>query len=383
MLKIKDKIICNQKDQKVFLRGIALGGWLMMEGYMMGGENVAETKFKDDLRQKVGKKLYEEFVWEFRKRFVTKKDVQTIKKLGFNCVRIPFNHILIEAAPFKIDQQGMKLLADMVQAFCDQKIYVILDMHAVPGSQNQDWHSDSSGQALFYEKKEFRQRYYYLWDELSKRFKAFEYVAGYDVMNEPVTTKLDVLTEVYQHVIKVIRKNADNHIIFLEGNNWAQEIEFLKDLISENIAYSVHFYEPYQYVFNQYPNLTYPGKVNGKYWDKRAIEKFLARYSDLNVPVYVGEFGVASRCPHCFEELRWVKDVLTSFKKFGFHYTYWTYKSVAGMCFPDGLFQSFPQHPGMENVAKQLLNDKKEYFRSLETSGFRLNKKLMRILSEI
>ena len=383
MLKIKNKIIYDDKDSKQTLKGIALGGWLMMEGYMLGGENIPESRFKEELKQEVGKKLFEEFVWEFRKRFINQQDVLTIKKLGFNCVRLPFNYRLIEKAPFEIDGRGMDFLRDAVQSFCDQEIQVILDMHAVPGCQNQDWHSDSEGQALFFQDKSFRERYVYLWKELSKRFKDFDFVAGYDIMNEPVTDQLDILLEAYEEVIKAIRQNSDEHIIFLEGNNWAQDVEFLRELVpaSKNVAYSIHFYEPFQYTFNQYPNYTYPGLIAGKHWDSKVIQKRLASYADLGAPVFVGEFGVASRCPHCFEEVRWVEDVVSCFSEFDFHYTYWTYKSVAGMHFPDGLFQSFPKLPGMNNIAPQLLNGREEYYSSLATKNFKLNGQVMRILN--
>jgi endoglucanase len=383
MLKIKDKSIVDEKGSKLTLKGISLGGWLMMEGYMLGGENIPESKFKEDLRKKVGKKLFEEFVWEFRKRFINDRDVLTIKKLGFNCVRLPFNYKLIEKAPFKIDPKGMSFLVKAVKSFTDQKIMVILDMHAVPGCQNEDWHSDSGGKALFFKDPSFRERYVFLWEQISKRFKDFSNVAGYDIMNEPVTDRLDILLDAYAEVIKTVRKNGDGHIIFLEGNNWAQEVGFLKDLVSasENAAYSIHFYEPFQYTFNQYPNYTYPGIIAGRHWDDRAIRKRLSSYARLNAPVYVGEFGVASRCPHCFEEVRWVKDVLGSFADFKFHYTYWTYKSVAGMHFPDGLFQSYPKLPGMNNIAPQLLNGREEYYSSLATKNFKLNGQVMRVLN--
>ncbi|MFA4858806.1 MAG: cellulase family glycosylhydrolase, partial [Candidatus Margulisiibacteriota bacterium] len=171
MLQISGKDIVDARGEKVFLRGIALGGWLMMEGYMLGGENIPETKFRDGLAAQIGEAGAEEFNWEFRRRFFTEQDADRIKKLGINCVRIPFNHKLIEISPFKIDSRSMEFLKTVVSWFAEREIYVILDMHAVPGCQNRDWHSDSEGEMDFYTNPESRERFVYLWKELSGIFK--------------------------------------------------------------------------------------------------------------------------------------------------------------------------------------------------------------------
>lgn len=386
MLKTSGRFIINEAGDKIRLTGIALGGWLMMEGYMLGGRNIPEHTFKQQLGS-----LETEFTHEFRNRFITPQDAQIIKKLGFNCVRIPFNYRMLEEEACLPDRQGwgIEALKTIVSWFTDIKIYVILDMHAVPGAQNQDWHSDSEGTAEFFEKDEHRQHFLKLWDQLSRTFKDNEYIAGYDVMNEPVTEKVDLLKQVYAEVIKVIRGNGDHHIIFLEGNMWAQEVDFMEDLLQENVTFSVHFYEPTLFTFNQLPNLTYPGRIRGEQWNKPRLAKFLKRYTRFKIPIYVGEFGVASRCPHCREELKWVRDILKIFKDYDFHWTYWTYKSVGGMTYPDGLYQLFDQtgivgreteHPGMENILLKLKEDPQKVYDILDTKKFILNRKLMRIL---
>ncbi|MBI5698851.1 glycoside hydrolase family 5 protein [Candidatus Saganbacteria bacterium] len=379
MLKTSGRFIINESGEKVHLTGIALGGWLMMEGYMLGGRNIPEHTFKQQLGP-----LVRDFTHEFRNRFLTPQDAQTIKKLGFNCVRIPFNFRILEEEGW-----GIEALKTIVSWFTDIKIYVILDMHAAPGAQNCDWHSDSEGKAELFEKEEHQKHYHKLWDLISKAFKDSEYIAGYDVMNEPVTDKVDVLKQVYAEVIKVIRKNGDQHIIFLEGNKWAREVDFLSDLLGENIALSVHFYEPTQFTFNYFSNLTYPGRIDNVQWNKYKLAKLLKPYARFKVPVYVGEFGIASRCPHCKKEYDWVRDVLRIFKDYGFHWTYWTYKSVGGMNYPDGLYQLFDhtevvgpetEHPGMENILLKLKEDPQKVYNVLDTKKFILNQKLMRII---
>jgi aryl-phospho-beta-D-glucosidase BglC (GH1 family) len=384
MLQIKNSIIVDEQGQPVRLRGIALGGWLMMEGYMLGGENMAEHKLKANLITEAGPTLANEFNWEFRKRFFNQADVKRIKEFGFNCVRIPFNYRLLrETSPD--GKTGIEYLQEVVRWFAQEQIYVILDMHAVPGSQNKDWHSDSDGVANFFSNSHYRNEFVNLWRSLSFTFKNEPWIAGYDIINEPVTERTDLLVEVFNRVTNALRKSGDNHIIFLEGNNWAREVAFLKDCIKANVAYSIHFYEPGKFVFQEDRSLSYPGIVDGKKWDKKAVFDYLEPYSKLNAPIYVGEFGVSS----FMTNYQWVKDALEAFEQFDFHWTYWTYKSAAKVPFPDGFYQNFDkkgvfamgaEHAGFKNIGKMLMEKKEQFYDQIETKSFQLNEPLAAIL---
>jgi len=69
-----------------------------------------------------------------------------------------------------------------------KKFYVVLDMHAVPGGQNQDWHSDSGiHKALFWQHKNFQDRILDLWVALAKRYAGnahvrFRYRPGFGLL---------------------------------------------------------------------------------------------------------------------------------------------------------------------------------------------------------
>jgi len=381
MLKIERGKILDYKGREIRLRGIGLGGFLMMEGYILGGRNIPESVFKAKLAKIYGKDFISEFSRRFRDNFIRDEDFFKIKRLGFNCVRLPFNYRLLE------EPGGLNYLKKIVGKCGEQKLYVILDMHAVPGSQNPDWHSDSLGKALFWEQEKYRQRYFALWKKIAQTFKNEPWVAGYDIMNEPVTKKVDLLKVVFQQVIDIIRKVGDEHIIFLEGNNYGREVDFLKDLRGENLALSLHFYEPVEFTFNWLPDSKYPGTILGKKWNKTAIKGIFKKYAafakTVRMPVFIGEFGIASRCNFCGWEFRWLEDVLDVFEKLGFHWTYWTYKAVKGMDLPDGLFQLSDTEgiigrkslvSGMENFYQLLKSRKEEFFLIWQTRNFKLNK---------
>jgi hypothetical protein len=363
------------------MRGINLGGWLMMEGYMLGGRNIPESVFKANLAKLFGPDFVNEFTQSFRANFIQDSDFKTIQKLGFNCVRLPFNYHLLE------EPNGFAYLKQCVETIGKNQLYVILDMHAVPGCQNQDWHSDSTGAARFWEKEEYRRQYFDLWEKLAEIFKGEKWVAGYDIMNEAVTENIDLLREVYQKTVEIIRGSGNQHTIFLEGNKWAREVDFLEGIKGENLAVSIHFYEPLEFTFNWHPDTVYPGEISGVRWDRQELRKRLKKYADfaqkMGRPGYVGEFGIASRCSHCGAEFRWAEDIISIFEEFGFQWTYWTYKSVRGLDVPDGLFQLSDRSglvgiksivSGMENFYTVLKNRKEEFFRLWRTENFKMNR---------
>ncbi|MEK7376033.1 MAG: glycoside hydrolase family 5 protein [Candidatus Margulisiibacteriota bacterium] len=387
MLKIKGSKIVDRANKTIILRGINIGGWLMMEGYMLGGRNIAEHIFKADMAKRYGKNSMTQFTKNFRNSYFTESDIKAVKKLGFNCVRLPFNYRIVE------EKEGMKYLKSIVNLFAKHKLYVILDMHAVPGSQNIDWHSDSGGRALFWEDEKQRKKYVRLWEKLAREFKNEDMIAGYDVMNEPVTKNTPLLTKVFQEVIAAIRKQGDQHIVFIEGNNWGMDIDFIEKLEDKNIAVSIHYYQPVEFTFNWLPGSTYPGNILGKKWDKKEIERIIRGFAQfakrLKRPLYCGEFGVASRCDCCAKEYKWVDDVISLFKKYGIHWTYWTYKSVKGMPLPDGLYQlsdasgiigNAATKSGMDNIYDIFRSRRNDLFRLLSTENFVINKKLLKIL---
>jgi aryl-phospho-beta-D-glucosidase BglC (GH1 family) len=397
MLKTKANSITDSCGNRIFLRGVNLGGWFMMEGYILHGRNIPERVFKAEMEKHCDREALDDFTRSYRNNFITEEDFKNIARLKFNCIRLPFNHKLIEnqTKKFSINKEGIDFLKKVISWCRKYNIYCILDMHAAPGSQNEDWHSDSDGKALLWSNKRYWERYFRLWEVLAESFKDSDIVAGYDVLNEPVIKKnaRNILRPFYKEAVRRIRAIDKNHIIFLEGNFWSQRLEDIGEPFSNNLSYSIHYYHPLDFTFNFHRDLKYPGKINGKYWDidrlRQGLETYYTYSKKWRIPIFVGEFGVNSRCGERAGELIWVKDVIKTFKDFGFHWTYWTYKAVANSVFPDGIYQ-YTRNPawvrregpvyGWENLYKLWKDHKREIVNSWQTKNFIENKQLRNLL---
>ncbi len=386
-LKVSGTKIVDERGRTIILKGVNLGGWLMMEGYILGGRNIPEKEFKKEFQRALGREALEDFTRNFRDTFIQEYDIRNIKRLGANCIRVPFNYRVIES-------EGLIYLDKIVQ-WCEKyRLYCILDMHAAPGSQNEDWHSDSSGKSELFTKEVNKNKYLKLWHLVAERYKELSAVCGYDLLNEPVIeiNKEGILKDLYEEAIDTIRSVDKDHIIFLEGNLWGQRLEFLGRPKDSNTAFSIHVYPPIEFTFNFEKDLYYPGRINKIIWNRDRFKVLAKPYLRLmkktKVPLYVGEFGINFRGGY-YGELRWVEDILELFKEFRFSWTYWTYKAIASPVFPDGVYRYLKNPPwikregptfGWENLYKFWPKERKRIISSWKTENFTKNRRLYSIL---
>lgn len=376
------------------IKGINLGGWLLMEGYILGGPNIGESRIKKEFKKALGQAALTEFEKAFYKNFIQKKDFENIANTGAKYLRLPFNSKLIEEKPYVYSSSGTKIIKNALDWAHQFKLKIILDLHAAPGAQSCDWHADSEGTARFWQKKSYRMRAVKIWEYLSANFSGHPGLGGYDLLNEPVTAakNLNLIKDYYRKAIKAIQSIDKNNPLFIEGNLWAQQIDFLADLISDNVKISIHAYLPLDYVFNFSTGLRYPGKIENNLWNRSFLNKYLKPYADFSrkhkVDILVGEFGINWRGGF-WGEKEYLEDILSVFDSYGFGYTYWTYKAIANWNHPDGLYQHYKNNNyinrpgplyGWQNYKLYWKKEKEKIKKFWRTESFKPNKELLSIL---
>jgi endoglucanase len=348
MLQVRENLIVDAQGTPVRLRGTAVGGWMNMEHFINGYPG-AEEGLRTVMADVLGPNMAHFFFERLLDYFFAEQDVAFIRKCGANVVRLALNyrHFERDDAPFEYVEAGFERLKRVIGWCARYGLYVILDLHAVQGWQNPDWHSDNpSGQALFWQHRHFQDRFVALWEELAHRFRGNPTVAGYNVMNEPICGALhrrysgqyepdwDAINQVYSRVVQAIRLVDPQHIVFLEGDNYSRRFAGLDAPFAENLVYSSHNYNVAG--FGSGP---YPGTINDQHWDRdRQVQDLRehegTRYArQHNVPLWVGEFGSAynglpQEKP---DRLRALDDQIDVFEEAGIHWTTWTYKDVGVM----------------------------------------------------
>jgi len=138
-------------------------------------------------------------------------------------------------------------MTDSLLSWCEQnEMYLILDLHAAPGGQGYDQaisDYDPSKPSLW-ESSANRSKAASLWKKLAERYKDEQWIGGYDLLNEPNWNLPggQLLRAFYDMVTDSIRSVDTNHIIYIEGNWFANTFTGLTPPWDSNLVYSPHKY---------------------------------------------------------------------------------------------------------------------------------------------
>jgi aryl-phospho-beta-D-glucosidase BglC (GH1 family) len=367
LLQVKDGAIVDAHGQPVRLRGTCVGGWMNMENFINGYPG-AEHGQRAVMAEVLGPDKADYFFDRMLDYMLAEDDIAFLRSLGATVVRLPLNyrHFEDDSRPFTYLEPGFARLDRALQWCATHGLYAILDLHAVQGWQNTDWHSDNpSRHTLFWRQPHFQERFVALWEEFARRYSGNTAVAGYNVMNEPVTNAplgrfsdqyrpdWEVMNRVYRRVVDAIRVIDPEHIIFLEGDYFSSRFQGLEAPFAPNLVYSSH-----NYTAAGFGPGAYPGTFRGEHWDRAQQRAHFAAHEGTqytqqhHVPLWVGEFGSVYNGPagERPDRLRALGDQIAVFEEFGAHWTTWTYKDVGVM----GWTMLDPESEYMQRIAPLL-----------------------------
>lgn len=331
MLRVSGRNIVDEAGQPVTLRGCGLGGWMNMENFITGYPGT-EGQLREGLRKILGEARSERFLELLLSNFFERDDATFLKSAGLNSLRIPINyrHLENDAEPFKIKEEGFRHLDRVIDICSSEGIYTIVDLHALPGFQNQGWHSDNpTHRAFLWDHPHFQDRVINLWQRIAERYCSNPLVAGYDVVNEPADSGGEHILPFYERLYKAIRQVDPHHIVFLEGNRYATDFSGFPDPWP-GVVYSIHDYSPAGFVDAG----LYPGVSRGEYIDRSVIRSTFERRAELmlsrDLPIWVGEFGPVYSGDPTTDEMRYqvLRDQLEMYETAGVHWAIWTYKDI-------------------------------------------------------
>jgi len=324
LLRTEGQKIVNDKGENIQLRGLGLGGWMLQEGYMLKTADFAGPQYqiKEKIAELIGEDGMNEFYKAYLKNGITKQDIDFLAKSGFNSVRLPMHYNLyalpIEKEPKKGQntwlEEGFKMTDDLLKWCTDNKMYLILDLHAAPGGQGNDVNISDNDQSKpsLWESVENQKKTIALWKKLAERYKDSPWIGGYDLINEPNInftgknpngtdeTSNAPLWKLQKEITEAIRTVDQKHIIFLEGNAWGNNYNGLIPVWDNNLVFSFHKY----WTFNNDEALKFALDLREKY----------------NMPVWLGETGENSNV--------WFTELIQLLDKHNIGYAFWPMKKI-------------------------------------------------------
>lgn len=291
LLRVSGTDIVDAYGNPVILKGAGLAGHLNMENFITGFSG-HEHQLRQAMAEVLGQEQSNYFFERMIHHWFTEEDAKFFASLGLNCIRLPFNYrhfIDDKKSPRALKPEGFKHLDRVVEICRKYNLYVILDLHSVPGGQNQDWHCDSGlTRALFWEFELFQEQVINLWVAIAEHYCNDPIVAGYNPLNEPADPTHVSLLNWYDRVEKAIRAVDPNHILFVDGNTYAMDFSHF-DRVLPNTVYSCHDYSIMGFPIPGQP--IYTGTDSEKANLKSQFERKVRFMRDWQVPIWNGEFG--------------------------------------------------------------------------------------------
>lgn len=323
-LRADGQFIVNEQGEKVLLRGMGLGGWMLQEGYMLKLGNLGQQHvMRAKIEELIGTEATEEFYSAWLANHTTKADIDAMGKWGFNSVRLPMHFNLytlpIEQEPIKGQntwlEKGFEMTDQLVAWAKANNMYVILDLHAAPGGQGNDFAiSDRNPNTpSLWQSEANQQKMIELWRKLAQRYANEPWVAAYDIINEPnwgfenaadkhgcKETKNEPLKKLMVDITNAIRSVDKKHIIIIEGNCWGNNYAGVLPQWDNNMVLSFH-----------------------KYWNNNTladIQGHLALREKYNIPIWLGESGENSNL--------WFTDAIELVESQGIGWAWWPLKKL-------------------------------------------------------
>jgi len=184
------------------IRGVNLGSWLLVEKWMLDPSISILAKFDGDseleiLRSNCLNKV-REALHQHHNNYITEEDFAWLAKHGINSVRVPVGYWLFydlmgemfEGDPFYVYRDiyldGHRYLTRTFNWGIKHGITILIDLHGLPGGQNDENHNGTSDKGLFWSNFEhFNRVFTRLVDRLYREYSSRPNYLGISLCNEP------------------------------------------------------------------------------------------------------------------------------------------------------------------------------------------------------
>ena len=340
----------DDNSNNVILRGINLGGWMLQEPYLFQFTGAADSQheFKEKLVEFIGQENTDNFYNAWYENFITQGDIDSLASHGYNSIRLPMHYNLftlpIQDEPVSGENTWLDLgfiMVDNLLDWCESNnMYLILDLHAAPGGQGfgSDINDYNPNLPSLWESEENKNKTIALWGKLAERYSDEPWIGGYDLLNE---THWDLaeneLRNFYIDVTNEIRQHDQNHVIFIEGNGYANDFSGLTPPWDDNMVYSFH-----------------------KYWSfNDSLDWVTWIRNEYSVPLWMGEGGENSN--------QWFTEAIKVFEENYIGWAFWPWKKLESISAPYAIptnsnyqslinyFRGESSAPSIENAVSGLM----------------------------
>lgn len=311
--------------------------------------------------------------WGEEPRPADEKALDFLAEHGFNFVRLPMDY-RYWIKDFQYSQPDEKVFAmiDSYLAACrERQLHLCLNLHRAPGycinkneiERHNLW-TDPAAQDGFV----------FQWETFARRYKGVpsEFLS-FDLINEPPSEGQYGFTRqiheaVIRRTVQAIRAIDPEREIVIDGIGSGHLA--MPELADLGVVHSGRGYNPFPVSHyraewvkgsENMPRPVYPGlEWNGRVWNKQTLREFYRPWREVEaqgVEVHIGEFGCYNKTPNDVA-LRWLDDLLSLFKEFGWGYALWNFEGpfgIIGHGRPGAVFESYKGYQVDRDLLEMLM----------------------------
>lgn len=224
---------------------------------------------------------------------------------GINAVRIPitWRDHLGEAPDYKIDEEWLERVHEVVDYAVEQDMYVIINVHH-DGGGDPDFGAWIRNASVDY--GEFEIKYTALWTQIAESFKAYSDKLIFESMNEVGFDDLsrregyELLNKINQLFVDIVRgsggNNAQRHLLiagyWTDTDMTCSPLYELPDDPADRLMVSVHYYTPWEFCTTNLQQSW--GSADEVRRMKNDVNKLRETFVDNGIPVIIGEYGTGT-----------------------------------------------------------------------------------------
>ncbi|KAG8461573.1 hypothetical protein KFE25_001177 [Diacronema lutheri] len=301
------------------LRGVNLGGWLLMERWLVGGNAYVNTTCcgrvespyngtacstaTSELTLTIELRARGELskIDVFRDAYVTQGDFALLRARGVNSVRLPIGYWIVDPAVLPRDVgfhqgAGLRHVDDAVRWAGASGLSVVLELHGAPGgqsgaqttgSQDHAWTPSSFNASASVE----------ILRTLAQRYAAAQNVIALGLVNEP-ELPVDTLLPFYEKAIRAIREHmpasrvavvinlfSERGLLAIATDAWRVfNVQLTPARGFANIIFDLHIY--YAFLPQQLADTSLATVTGTLVWVQSLLTQVTGR------PVFVGEWSL-------------------------------------------------------------------------------------------
>ncbi len=298
---------------------------------------------------------------EHFEKYITRWDIQNIRSMGMDHIRIPFDQVVIEEVgkPGAYREETLRHLDRGIEWSLAEGLDVVINLHRALGC-----YSEFGDGAMLLNDRSIQDRLIRMWEMLEDRYHGLD--IAFELLNEVYSDEPEAWNKLAERIIKALRVKNPKRRVIIGPVCWnsPDRLAQLRLFDDVYVGYTFHFYEPHtfthqrttinqqQYAYNR--EIPYPGdssyykdfavfcggdpEVYKKWpvvgrefveYSMRGAAAFKAAHPDKFL--WLGEFGSIRHARLAWREA-WMRDVIRFAIEHDIAYSAWNYLSTPYDC---------------------------------------------------